>query len=143
MNEGKTIRDLRPSSETICANFIISFPYTAMVTTVESYRQAMAQIMLEQKRRHGKLPDPEYWTLPKQEDSPPPVKAQPTEKDNNYIAPKKPSKTFQLFIAHLQPKKKPPLRIQLLRRIYKRRKKLESSTMKVQRMRPSRVWEIT
>lgn len=112
-----------------------------MVTTVESYRQAMAQIMLEQKRRHGKIPDPEYWTRPN-EHEPQPVKVQPAEKDNN-AAPKKPSKTFQLFIAHMKPKKKPPLQIQLLRRIYKRRKKRESSAMKVPRVRPSRVWEIT
>lgn len=113
-----------------------------MVTTLESYRQAMAQVILEQKRHHGKLSDPKYWTPPKKQDSPQPVKVQTAEKEDK-IAPKKPSKTFQLFIAHLQPKKKPPLRVQLLRKIYKRRKKLQSSEMKVPRLRPSRVWEMT
>lgn len=107
-----------------------------MNNTVQNYRNAMVELILEQERRE-KPSKSEHEATPKKEEP----KAQPTARDDT-IATKKPSKTFELFIAQTQPKTKPLLRVQLLRRLYKRRKRSESSVFKTARMRPSRVWSV-
>lgn len=114
-----------------------------MVTTVQSYHRALSDLVLAQELRR-QLSKPRRETpaedLQQQQHQP----ANPQSNSNgNSIALKRPKKTFQLFIAHLQPKRNPPLRIKLLRRLYKRRKKLESNEFKAPRIRPSRVWSVT
>lgn len=109
-----------------------------MVTTAQGYHQALADLVVEQDRRK-KLSKPQPGK-PEQQQQP---SKPPVNSNERNMSPKKPAKTFQLFVAHTQPKRKPPLRVQLLRRLYKRRKKHESDTFRLPRIRPSRVWNVT
>lgn len=117
-----------------------------MVTLNESYHQALAELMQDQGRRKklakASSPPQRPPKKPQQQKQQQEEVAKLNLTDEDAVAPKKATKTFQLFIAHLQPKRKPPLRVQLLRRLYKRRKRLESDLSKLPRIRPSRVWSV-
>lgn len=125
--------NMRPSIQSSC-------PLPMVTTTVQSYHQALADLIQDQERRR-KL---SISHLVAAVDTKSEQRAKPIPSpDQNMPTRQKPTKTFQLYIAHLQPKRKPGLRIQLLRRLHKRRKRAESDALKISRVRPSRIWSMT